>query len=215
MTGQAESLDGGQPGDEPVRERLIAAMIAEVGECGYRSTTVERICARAGARREEFAAEFASKEDCLLAAWDEAYGEAVARCTAAYGQPERWRDQLLAAAEEMLALVRENPAAFRVLVVEVLEAGAGGRARRDLAIRSFASLVDAGRQELSDPESLPYEVAVGVTGSIFLTMRRGLLEEGHSPDQLMRELMCMAVMPYLGVEAAMRELGESTGTPVA
>jgi AcrR family transcriptional regulator len=207
MTG-SHPAEERRPSGSSARERLIEAMSVEAGERGYRRTSVELVCRRAVASREEFAAEFPSKEDCFLAAWDAVNERFVRRCVGAYQAPGRWRDRLRAAAEEFLAFVEEEPSGARVLLVELLEAGPRGRARRDLSVRSFASLFDAGRAELANPKALPYEVALAISGSIFVTLRRQLVERSGSPEELMRELMCMAVMPYLGVEAAMRELGE-------
>jgi AcrR family transcriptional regulator len=206
MSGKAGAIHSEDRGGESVRERLVAAMTLEAGERGYRVSSVEGVAERAGATREQFAAEFASKEECFLVAWDVVNERFVGRCIAAYERPERWRDRLRAAAEEFLAFVEEDPLGAKVLLVELLEAGPRGRARRDLAVRSFATLFDAGRGELADPDSLPYEVALGIAGSIFVTLRGQLIEGRAAPEELMRELMCMAVMPYLGVEAAMREL---------
>jgi AcrR family transcriptional regulator len=197
-----------RPAEGSARERLIAAMVAVAGERGYRQASVERVCGQADLGRDQFAAEFSSREECFLEAWDEVYGRFVARCMAAYERPGSWRERLRAAAEQFRAFVSEEPAASRVLLVELLEAGPRGLARRDLAVRSFASLFDAGRAERAAPDDLPYEVALAVSGAIFVTLRKQLAERSGSPETLMRELMCMAVMPYLGVEAAMRELAE-------
>jgi AcrR family transcriptional regulator len=207
MSRGAGALENAARSGESIRGRLIEAMTAESGERGYRATTVKLVSARAGVSLEEFAAEFASKEECFLAAWDAVNERFVARCIGAYSRPGAWRERLRAAAEEFLAFVEAEPLESRVLLVELLEAGPRGRARRDLSVRSFATLFDAGRAELDDPESLPYEVALGIAGSIFVTLRAQLIEGNRSPAELMRELMCMAVMPYLGVEAAMGELG--------
>jgi AcrR family transcriptional regulator len=204
----ARAIERAGTGGEGVREQLVWAMVGVAGAHGYREATVERVCARARVPREEFAAEFGSREDCLLAAWDAVYEGFVASCMAAYERPGPWRERLRSAAEEFLAFVEEDPLAARLLLVELLEAGPRGRARRDLAVRSFATLFDAGRAELADPESLSYDVALAISGSIFVTLRRHLAEGSGEPAQLMRELMCVAVMPYLGTEAAMRELEE-------
>jgi AcrR family transcriptional regulator len=208
MRDGAGSIRSAERGDRAIRERLVAAMTAEAGERGYRACGIEGVMQRAGASREQFAAEFGSKEECFLAAWDSVNERFLRRCAGAYARPGRWRDRLRAAAEEFLRSVGESPGECRVLLVELLEAGPRGRARRDLSVRAFASMFDAGRGELADPDSLPYEVALGISGAIFLTLRSQLIEGEAAPEALMRELMCMAVLPYLGVEAAIRELGE-------
>jgi AcrR family transcriptional regulator len=207
LNGAAGPYGGGDQG----RERLLAAMEVEAGERGYRRCSAEGVARRAGLGPARFADEFDSLEECFLAAWDRVYERFVARCIAAYQRPGSWRDRLRAAAEEFCSFVEEDPGAARVLLVELLEAGPRARARRDLGVRSFASLFDAGRAELEDPGSLPYEVAQGIAGSIFVTLRAQLIKGSGSPRDLMDELMCIAVMPYLGVDAAMGELEEEAG----
>src|SRR6266702_3204500 len=61
----------GLPADEvreAQRERLLRAVIAAVGELGFREVTVADIVRGARVSRAAFYAHFADKEDCFLAA---------------------------------------------------------------------------------------------------------------------------------------------------
>ena len=68
-------------------------------------------------------------------------------------------------------------------------------------------MIDAGRRELDDPESLTPATAESVGGAIFLRMRQVIDDEGTDRlNELLPELMYMAVLPYLGPEVAAEEL---------
>jgi AcrR family transcriptional regulator len=194
-------------GGESARERLIDAMVEEAGRKGYDSVTVEMVMDRAGVSREGFDKEFDGKDDCFFAAFDSLIAVFTKRCMEAYARPGEWADKLRATAQEFLDYLVQDPPAGRVLCLEILHAGRKGAARRDMYVRIFASIVDAGRQELDDPESLPYAIAEGITGAVYETVYSNLArgQEEALPD-LMPQMMCMAVMPYLGVEAALEEL---------
>src|SRR5262249_9382506 len=140
-------------------------------------------------------------------AWDRANQVLVDRCVRAYTRPAHWQDKLRAAAAELLEFLEQEPAASRVLIVELLNAGPKGRARRDMTIRLLASLVDPASDDLAAPESLSRDVAVGVAGSVFITLRSKMLRRPPmAPAEMIPQLMCMALMPYVGVDAALREL---------
>ena len=80
-----------------------------------------------------------------------------------------------------------------------------------MTMRVIASLIDAGRQEMEDPEAVPHTTAEALAGSaygqVYSRVVRGDADE--LPD-LVPQLMSAAVMPYLGVEAAMAELSRDS-----
>ena len=98
--------------------------------------------------------------------------------------------------------------------VEVLSAGDAARARRDMTMRVIASLIDAGRQEMDDPESVPHTTAEALAGSaygqIYSRVVRGDVDELPA---LVPQLMSAAVMPYLGIEAGLAELARGFDPP--
>src|SRR6478672_4545704 len=81
------------------------------------------------------------------------------------------------------------------------------RARRDMTMRVIASLIDAGRREMDDPESVPHTTAEALAGSAYGQLYAKVVR-GDADDlpALVPQLMSAAVMPYLGVEAALEEL---------
>ena len=131
----------------------------------------------------------------------------------AYESREEWPDRLRAVAYEVIEGLSRDPsrASFGV---EVLAAGDAARARRDMTMRVIASLIDAGRQEMEDPEAVPHTTAEALAGSaygqIYAQVVRGAVEELPA---LVPQLMSAAVMPYLGIEAAMAELSRESAAP--
>ena len=195
------------------RERLIEALIEVAAERGYADTTIELILSRAGLDRPAFDRHFRGKYDCFLSAWQEINEECMHSVMHAYHSEQDWPDRLRAVAVEVVGSLRQEPnrACF---AVEVLAAGDAARARRDMTMRVIASLIDAGRREMDDPESVPHTTAEALAGSaygqVYAKVVRG---EADELPQLIPQLMSAAVMPYLGVEAALEELSRNSNFP--
>lgn len=195
------------------RARIIEALIEVAAESGYLGTSIEAVIARAGVGRPAFDRHFRGKYDCFLTAWQEINEECMERMLAAYNSHEDWADRLRAVACEVVDGLRQNPsrAAF---AVEVLAAGDAARARRDMTMRVIVSLIDAGRREMSDPEAVPRTTAEALAGSaygqIYAKVVQGAMDELPA---LIPQLMSAAVMPYLGLEAALEELGRGSQHP--
>ncbi len=197
----------------PERERIVEALIEIAAERGYAETTVELILERAGVDRPAFARYFRSKYDCFLSAWREINEGCMREMLDAFNSQESWPDGLRAVACEIVEGLRNDPgrASF---AVEVLSAGDAARARRDMTMRVIASLIDAGRNEMDDPESVPHTTAEALAGSaygqVYAKVVRGEADELPS---LVPQLMSAAVMPYLGVEAGLAELARGFDPP--
>jgi AcrR family transcriptional regulator len=194
------------------RAQLIEALIEVAAERGYMDTSIEMVVARAGFDRPAFDRHFRGKYDGFLSAWQEMNEECMASLMRAYESERDWPDRLRAVAREVVgALCNEpNRACF---AVEVLAAGDAARARRDMTMRVIASLIDAGRREMEDPESVPHTTAEALAGSaygqVYAKVVRGDTDE---LPKLIPQLMSAAVMPYLGVEAALEELNRSSNS---
>jgi AcrR family transcriptional regulator len=195
------------------RELLVEAAIELAAERGYGETSIDLILDRAGVDRPAFDRHFRSKYDCFLSAWQDVSEECLETMVRAYESCEEWPDRLRAVAEQIVSGLRDDPsrASFGV---EVLAAGDAARARRDMTMRVVAGLIDAGRQLMDDPEAVPHTTAEALAGSaygqIYSRVVRGAVDELPG---LIPQLMSAAVMPYLGVEAAMEELSRDSGAP--
>lgn len=195
------------------RAQIVEALIEIAAERGYGETTIDLILDRAGLDRPAFDRHFRGKYDCFLSAWQELNEQCLETMVRAYESREEWPDRLRAVAYQVIEGLSHDPcrASFGV---EVLAAGDAARARRDMTMRVIASLIDAGRQEMEDPESVPHTTAEALAGSaygqIYSRVVRGDVDE--LPD-LVPQLMSAAVMPYLGIEAAMAELSRESAVP--
>ena len=131
----------------------------------------------------------------------------------AYNSCEEWPDRLRAVACEIVEGLCGNPsrAAFSI---EVLAAGDAARARRDMTMRVLASLIDAGRNEMEDPEAVPHTTAEALAGAAYGQVYSKVVR-GAADDlpELVPQLMSAAVLPYLGMEAAMAELSRGFDPP--
>jgi hypothetical protein len=132
----------------------------------------------------------------------------LARVVVAFSSQDNWADQLRAVAYEMLDFLREDPIRARIMIIDVLDSTREAIAIREQGIAALTALIDAGRTELADPDSVPASVAAITAGAIYnqihLAIERDELETRGS--EMVPELMYTAVLPYLGIEAALAEL---------
>jgi AcrR family transcriptional regulator len=188
------------------RAQLIEALIEIAAERGYMDTSIEMVVTHAGLDRPAFDRHFRGKYDGFLSAWQEMNEECMASLMRAYNSEQYWPDRLRAVAVEVVGSLCDDPSRAG-FAVEVLAAGDAARARRDMTMRVIASLIDAGRKEMDDPESVPHTTAEALAGSaygqVYAKVVRGDTDE---LPKLIPQLMSAAVMPYLGVEAALEEL---------
>jgi len=195
------------------RARLIEALIEVAAERGYADTTIEMVFTRAGLDRPAFDRHFRGKYDGFLTAWQEINEECMESVMRAYESERDWPDRLRAVAQTVIGSLRDEPSRAS-FAVEVLAAGDAARARRDMTMRVIASLIDAGRKEMEDPESVPHTTAEALAGSAYGQLYAKVVR-GDTEDLLglVPQLMSAAVMPYLGVEAALEELNRSSNSP--
>lgn len=117
------------------RERLLLAMAEAVAEHGYAKTSVAQVLKRAGVSRESFYEQFANKEDCFLAAYDEAATILLGVMASGLAEePASGEADLVATfsrvLEAYLAALASEPAVARTFFVEVYAAGEAALARR-------------------------------------------------------------------------------------
>jgi AcrR family transcriptional regulator len=199
-----------------VEQRELSASAerkAILDDRGYAETTIEAVLEQAGLDRPAFDRHFRGKYDCFLSAWQEINESCMREMLEAFNSREEWPDKLRAVACEIVEGLRGNPsrAAFSI---EVLAAGDAARARRDMTMRVLASLIDAGRNEMEDPEAVPHTTAEALAGAAYGQVYSKVVR-GAADDlpELVPQLMSAAVLPYLGMEAAMAELSRGFDPP--
>jgi AcrR family transcriptional regulator len=189
------------------RVRVLAAMADVAAERGAGAASVARVVARAGVSRRTFYDLFVDREDCFLAAFDEAVARAAVTVLPAYEGQTGWRERIRAALLALLVFFEEQPALARLCVVESLAAGPRALERRGEVVQALLRVVDEGRIErpVRVPEPSPL-AAEGAVGAVLAVVHRRLLTGGESLTGLLGELMSAIVLPYLGVQAAQKEL---------
>jgi AcrR family transcriptional regulator len=188
--------------------RILAAMAEVASERGAGAVTVAHVVARAGVSRRTFYDLFADREECFLAAFEEAIGRVSVLVLEAYGRPGVWRERVRAGLWAALVWLEEEPALARICVVESLAAGPPALERRAIVLRALVTVVDEGRGDVprrgTQPPPLTGE---GVVGAVLSVIHTRLLDPSAKPlTGLLGELMSVIVLPYLGQAAAQKEL---------
>ena len=190
------------------RQRLGVAVIELMAESGYEGLSAEAIAARAGIERTAFKRHFPDVHACVLQVYWE-YTEAFTELVyAAFATEVRWRDGFRAAAYAAARYIRDNPQVVRFGTVQMFGAGLMAQAQRESHLQRMVDLIDAGRQELADPDSIGRNVAEGVLGSIYGQIVQEV-QSGRgtrSAEDFVPDLMYLAVRPYLGHDIAREEL---------
>jgi AcrR family transcriptional regulator len=191
------------------RQRVLAAAIDTVHEVGYADLTVAQVTTRARVSRKTFYELFSDREDCFLAAFEQALTEARLALQAAYGQAPRWRGGVRAGLARLLTLIEEEPALAKLCIGETLVASERVRLRRAQVLEELAQVVDRGRMERTSVRQPPSVTAEGVVGGVLAVLHpRVLAQSDDEPplSDLLGPLMSIIVLPYLGATAASREL---------
>ena len=210
------------------RARLLTAMVQEVSERGAANVSVGHVVGRSGVSRRTFYEIFQDREECFLAAFDEALQHAAAVVVPAYGTGGAWQTRVRAALTALLGFLDSDLAAARLLIVESLAAGPGALERRRRAITELVAVLDLGRTEGSaklDPPALTAEAIVGGLLSVLHSRladgpdsgTRTTRGRGRTEEPLLLELagplMGMIVLPYLGPVAARKEIERPSPQP--
>lgn len=189
------------------RSRMLAAAVEAVDDVGYARMTVAEVISRARVSRKTFYDVFTDREDCFLAAFEQALGQGRTIAQEAYASETSWREGVRAALGRLLMLMDEEPGLAKLCVVEALGAGERVLERRAAVLEELATIIDRGREAASGTREPPEVTAEGVVGAIFAVLHTRVLEDGREPlTNLLGSLMSMIVLPYLGARAAGREL---------
>jgi AcrR family transcriptional regulator len=194
------------------RTRMLAATVEAVEDVGYARLTVAQVIGRARVSRKTFYDLFDDREDCFLAAFDQAVEQLGELVREAYDAETRWRDGVRAGLLALLRFMDDEPGLARMVIVEALGAGPRVLERRAEIIEEVKAVIDRGRTGAGARvsraiEESPEVTAEGVIGAVFAVLHTRLLARGREPfSALLGPLMSMIVLPYLGPRAASEEL---------
>jgi AcrR family transcriptional regulator len=192
---------------DPDRIRIERALIELVAEVGFPGLDKETLLTRAGVDAGAFDRQFASLQDCFDQVWEALTAEFTAAWNASFAGDGPWRDRLRAAAYFVLRYHSEDMTRAAFFFIGAASAGEVAQARRDRMYARGVEMVDEARTELDDPDSIPRVEAEAIFGAIYKAtidaLRSGDVEAGAT---IIPQLMYIAVLPYLGLEAAEEEL---------
>lgn len=198
------------------RARIVAALAEETVDKGYRSVTVADIVRRAGIARNTFYENFASKEDCFLAASEYAVEEALRRVLDAASDLDSWPARVNAGLAAFLGYVASEPALARTCIVEALSAGPAAVDRYERSIQAFVPLFRMGRKVSPHGEKLPATLEETIVGGLFwILYQRIVMGQADRIEELLPELVEFSLTPYIGAEAAKRSAAEAPAAPTA
>ena len=207
------------------RRRLLLAFGEVASISGLEAATVGRVCEQAAVSRRTFYELFSDREDCLLAAFDQAVERLTRRVRPAFEAKGSWRERIRGALSQLLEQLDSEPDVARLCIVEAPRAGHELLERRREVLEALATAVDNGRARTRSGAEPPPLTAQGVVGGVLSVIHARLIESSSSSAagsqgngraksgggagvlvDLTNPLMAMIVHPYLGPIAAQKEL---------
>jgi AcrR family transcriptional regulator len=184
------------------RERLLAAVVRVAATNGYESTSVADILEEAGVGRESFYELFEDKKDCLLAARGILVDDLTATVAEVYNQPGPWADRVRDALAAMLGWFAADPAAAKVIFVELAAVGTDSRElfRDDFA--RFTKLIDEGLEQPEPVPGLPRATALAIAAPLARVYEEVVRDRTVELPRLLPELTYEVLVPFVGEEAA-------------
>jgi AcrR family transcriptional regulator/DNA-binding MarR family transcriptional regulator len=169
---------------------MIGALVEVAGERGVGQVTVAHIVARSGVSRRTFYDLFEDREDCFLAAFDEAVERAAGRVLPAFRSAGGWRERVRAGLGALLEFLDDEPGLGALCVVDALGAGPRALERRGQVLELLIDAVDGGRGATRHGQARGGEVrrsergglrverltAEGVVGAVLAVLHARLLE---------------------------------------
>jgi AcrR family transcriptional regulator len=200
--------------EEIQRNRILGAAIRSLDEVGYANTSVAHITSCARVSRRTFYELFSTREECILAVFEDVLA-LIERDLAAAGLEDLpWRERMRMGLWTILLFFDREPAMARLCLVHSLQGDAKLLARREALLASLAGSVGEGFEESSKAAHVTPLTAEGLVGAALTILYTRLLREQREPlTALLGELMALIVLPYLGPAAAKRE--QATPAPAS
>lgn len=196
------------------RKRIREAAYELAFERGWARVTPAVVSERAKLEPAAFERHYADVEECLLEVYEEAAAEMLSRLADAVAAEPTWLEQMRALGRAMIEFLLEDERRARFLVVEVASGGDRIRVARERDLNEICEMIDRGRLELDDPESVGPDTAVAAVGAIFLRVHQKVANgEFQSAYETVPEFMHILVLPYLGEQAALAELRRPPPSP--
>jgi AcrR family transcriptional regulator len=170
------------------RERIMRAVAQLVAEDGYLKLTVPGISTRAGVSNQTFYAEFADKDEALLASFEALVEPTLALIEAAYAEGSGWRERvaagLAAALDSLAAQPLLTELAFRALPLS----GRAGLDRVDKVMERLGAIL-ADPSLPDQPQASEIIIAATIGGTWGMIRTEALAGRGRELATLHHELV--------------------------
>ena len=188
---------------ESQRERLLAAVSELTAERGYGQTAIAEIAKRATVANRVFYANFKSKEDAFIDAFD-AVADHLSRLIAEAAEPlEDWSQRIVAALSVTVEFFEGEPVLARFCLVAPFTATSGIAAHCRDRLSVALPFLAAGRGQRPEGGDLPASTEDSLVGGVVAQLSRSVLGDSDLTAQL-PDLVEFVLAPYLGLDDARR-----------
>jgi AcrR family transcriptional regulator len=213
--GDLGPLPGGHHGltpeqvSESQRERLLAATAEMIGQQGYSAVPITEIVKRASVANRVFYANFKTKDDAFIAAFDAVADHlSVLIAEAATGE-ESWPPQVMAALRAGLEFFDAEPLLARFCLIAPFTATKKIAAHCRDAIARAIPFLAKGRELHPGGADLPEGTEDSLLGGVISQVSRSVAADAGPLIDLLPDLVEFVLAPYLGPDRA-RELAGQT-----
>ncbi len=181
-------------------ERILRALASVVAEKGYPAMTVGDIAARASISLSTFYANFADREEAMLAAVDSGSAQMLATTLPAFRRAPDWPHAVRGAFGSMFAFCAAEREYTTLGAVDVYAAGKRALAQRDQVMTGMEALLIPGYERKPDASPIAAEAIGGAIYSmIYDQVKRGGPE---SMQEIAPLAAYVTLAPFLGAEEA-------------
>lgn len=172
----------------------------------YEDVSARQIAARAGVTPEAMARHFASKDECLLSAYDALTRQAFAAASLAYvNTAGSWGEAVHRALGALLEFLAGTPAFANLYGLDAARAEPSLAEARDRALSRFLEFLEPGFSEVEEDLAPSRTVSEAVAGGLFELIRlhavRGRIE---TLPAALPVATVVALSPFVGLEEAKR-----------
>jgi AcrR family transcriptional regulator len=192
--------NGGPPAGYDAADRILRALAAVVAEKGYPATTIGDIAAKASISLSTFYANFADKEEAMLAAVDSGSAQMLATTLPAFRRAPDWPHAVRGAFGAMFSFCAAEPEYTTLGAVDVYAAGKRALEQRDHVMESMEALLVSGYERKPDASPIAAEAIGGAIYSmIYDQIKRGGAE---SMQEIAPLATYVTLAPFVGAAEA-------------
>lgn len=170
------------------RERLFGAMVAVSSDRGYEATKIADLVKLAGVSRAAFYEHFRDKQHCLLEAVEALVEPTIALIERAEDAPSG-EARTRQAVEAFLTLVANQPAASKMVFIEVYAAGPEGEAEIERVFDVFEDFGNAQFGQIKGAKGMPRQIIRAMLGGFQKVIQKRLYsDEADSLPALAEEI---------------------------